>query len=496
MTVEGLEQNRDERLGGAHATAFIAGAIILSRGARQSPEFFDFAVRVIDAAYVENPVLAVPTLAVDLSRLMAGERLGADFALDHERLRDAHRRYEDHVLARLLGDRRWSRVAEAMGAAPRQLRAAAIGLMTARLHQRFGVQKGVMLSSAIIRRMRGRLVNDMVELGQSAVVDPLTANRLADGLEWLARGARSAREVLSDADIFLLENIAELKHLSSRIALEQLATVSQIIEENLPRRMRGRSPNPGDARTALDSESAHPVGGFSAVTTQGVFENLLPSELGYLDRAKSNRPDLFDLRFVENELLYFWRDESVDIRRRKTIVFAIDQSLTHARAVDRNGSFQRIVWGLGTIAATVRKLTAWMDREALRFEIVFAEQDRRSAINDGLADEMNALSLLLRDFQIRGQVLISRAADLGEVLRRSHERPRERARSILMTTNFLGRLERNRPPDVVVDCATPIPTIHWANPQLSAKHGALIDDSSSLWTTTARQLLEGLLNDW
>ena len=66
------------------------------------------------------------------------------------------------------------------------------------------------------------------------------------------------------------------------------------------------SQSEGDAPTQLEEESAFPVGGFSSISTVGSLENLVTSELIYMDDPNdpaSERPDQFDVRFVEGDLL-------------------------------------------------------------------------------------------------------------------------------------------------------------------------------------------------
>lgn len=77
---------------------------------------------------------------------------------------------------------------------------------------------------------------------------------------------------------------------------------------------------------------AFPAGGFDAMSTRGVLENLVRSEVGYVgvgsdvDAAgRPTGPDLFDVRFVEGELLYYTRDESPLLEHRRQLVVLIDE---------------------------------------------------------------------------------------------------------------------------------------------------------------------------
>jgi hypothetical protein len=71
-----------------------------------------------------------------------------------------------------------------------------------------------------------------------------------------------------------------------------------------------------------------PAGGFDAMSTRGTLENLVRSEVAYVGVGAEDdprRPDLFDVRYVEGELLYYTRDESPLLERRRTVVVHIDE---------------------------------------------------------------------------------------------------------------------------------------------------------------------------
>ena len=77
----------------------------LAREASTSPTWFETAVKALEAAYTERPLLPAPTLAFDLTALLNGERLLPIVPPTQASVREAMRGYEDHVLARLTGDR-------------------------------------------------------------------------------------------------------------------------------------------------------------------------------------------------------------------------------------------------------------------------------------------------------------------------------------------------------------------------------------------------------
>jgi hypothetical protein len=252
--------------------------------------------------------------------------------------------------------------------------------------------------------------------------------------------------------------------------------------------VRGADVEDGDAPTRLEEDSAFPVGGFASLATTGSLENLVTSELMYLDQGadQAERPDLFDVRFVEGELLYYSRDESVAVRRRRAVVLVLDASLVQARVLDPGESWQRLVWLLGSVAAMVRRLAAWQDTDALGFEVVFLTEGGQCP----LAEERDVCMLLLREFRERGQLELSEATSAVDAARRARAVLRQRAQVIHFTARAPG-LEAEALVDAVVEVGGPRPVLHWHRAAVAA--GEVAPDAATAWVTTTRLLLEGLL---
>lgn len=481
---------QDERLDGPDAEAFLAGAVALSRDVVPTTAHFEFAVRALEATLAERPMLHAPTLAFDLAALLSGERLQPVTPPAGDALKDALRQYEDHVLARLVSERRWTRLMEAVASGPKDLRAAAVGMTVAMVLQRLQLSGGTGVAQGVVRRLATKPPLEVLDAGRAALHQPDVAARLADGLVLLAKAARRCREPLSDAEVFVVENLAALKGLGPRVALAQLAEVAQAVDEKLPTRLRGHAFEDGDAPTALEDDSAYPVGGFSSLTTSGTPENLVTSELIYMEQgdAPDLRPDLFDVRFVENELLYYARDESVAVRRKRTLVLVFDPSLAQARVLDGGERYQRLVWALGSVTALVRKLSQWLDTEALRFELVFPALRGEHP----LAEERGVVELLLREYRERGQLDALDAEGTASAVRRARETHGGRARVMLFEAALPAGLEGLSAPDALVDVSGPRPTVLWHDAPGSS--GEPPKDALDAWASTTKQLLDGLLS--
>jgi hypothetical protein len=109
-------------------------------------------------------------------------------------------------------------------------------------------------------------------------------------------------------------------------------------------------------------------------------------------------PDLFDMKFVRDELFYYSRDENQFLRRRRAFVFILFPDLLAARFKDAELPCQRVVMVQSLIVALVRKLTDWLSTDALRFEVIFVQDGGRNPLDE----EAKLLRLLLREPIERG----------------------------------------------------------------------------------------------
>ncbi len=106
-------------------------------------------------------------------------------------------------------------------------------------------------------------------------------------------------------------------------------------------------------------------------------ESLLRSELAYMETGE--RPDLFDIRYARDELLYYSRDENQFFRRRVTIMFVLDASLAITRVKDSGATWQRIITTMAMVVAMVRTSTDWLSSDSLTFEISLYQRSRQTS---------------------------------------------------------------------------------------------------------------------
>ncbi len=168
----------------------------------------------------------------------------------------------------------------------------------------------------------------------------------------------------------------------------------------MPRRIRSRRKSEGAAPTRVQDESAYPIGGYASISTSGPLENLLSSELIYMDSKPGI--DAFAVRWASGELLKYTRDESVFLRPRRVICFSIEAELAAHRVKDPGARWQRPILVLGMLAAAVRCLCRWLDEVELELWLVFEEVP-----DTPLAGDLDLMRLLLSDEVERGVVRLS-----------------------------------------------------------------------------------------
>src|SRR4029077_581310 len=112
----------------------------------------------------------------------------------------------------------------------------------------------------------------------------------------------------------------------------------------------------------------------------------------------SERPDLFDIKYLRDELLYYARDENQFLRRRRTFAVVLCPDLIHARFKDAGLPYQRVILLWALLVVSVRKLADWLSTDALSFVFFFlADATRAEEGEEALAEERRLLQTLLRE---------------------------------------------------------------------------------------------------
>jgi hypothetical protein len=229
------------------------------------------------------------------------------------------------------------------------------------------------LSPATLRRALARPRDERDTAGRAELkAGNATAQRLIESYTKLARGARQSRALVDDREVFAIDHLEVLGSYGRRLAADHIGAAAEAIAGKLPRRLPPNREQRGVKDTNLADDTLYPAGGFTAITPSASanIENLVSSELVYMEDGE-DVVDLFTLRYVEGELLFYTRDDSVFRRHRHVIVMALADDLGDARVKDPEVPWQRLVLALGTVVAAIRWLTEQLGHEALTIHLAF-----------------------------------------------------------------------------------------------------------------------------
>jgi len=357
------------------------------------------------AAQAEHAALPPAAVVADVGRalLSGGGQLVPAPSIGDDRLSTVLRLYEDRVLGRIATEPLLADAGDALARLPPELRSEAVAAVLGNLLRRVGFARGVAVNPGVTRDLVNRGVEPVLQAGWRTLGQPgPTLEHLAAGYEDLVRSARHAGSLIADDDVFLLENFASLRQSANRLAVQQVVEAASELGHTLPRRIKHGAERHGPIPTQVEDDDRYPTGGFASVSTSGSLENLVTSELVYMDENPGpDDLDLFDVRYVEGELLYYTRDESVFVRARRVITFVLEPSLCEARFKDPGMRWQRIVLVLGSLLALVRRLSEWLQDDHLRFNVLFSGVGGAGGV---LANERELCELLFREWIEKGML--------------------------------------------------------------------------------------------
>jgi hypothetical protein len=320
------------------------------------------------------------------------------------------RTYEDHVLGKVYADWTFSRASDALRRYQGRERARGLAFLFEQFRERAGFD-GVELSPGVIKAALEAPPEEVHNQGWESLrqdgPDPL----LVHLYESLIAAARRTAEVLGQENVFELEKRTALQEYGQRLAVRQVLRSAGSLEASLPRHRVRPLARRMEVPTRILDEDTYPVGGFTSISTRGTVESLLHSQLAYMEPGPE-RPDLFDIKFLRDELLYYSRDENQFLRRRRTFVFVLTPDLVAARFKDPDLPYQRIVLLLALLTVVVNKLSEWLSTDALTFRFLFAG----AGDAEPLAHERDLLETVLSTPIANGHAHIGRVS-LDQVAR-------------------------------------------------------------------------------
>lgn len=310
------------------------------------------------------------------------------------------RRWDDQVVGPLLAHRRRYALCDAAAALPDNWRAPAAAVLAERISDALGNK--TWWTPAAVRSWLTRTDEEIWDAATTALSDPEVRGELDAQLRAMALAAPVD---IGAADVHLVRNLPALASRSQRLLVRQVLEVATRLDGALPRTVRARV-RPGPVASGLSDEDRFPAGGFGSLTTSGSPENLVASELVYMD--DDGEIDPFTVRWAEGELLYYTRDEAAHVRGHRRIVVGLSDDLVDARVKDPELSWQRLVVVMGVLDAVIERVIRWLGEVELRIAV--------RAVGHRLRDELRALGLVLQPWVEAGIVTVEEAPDTQEIL--------------------------------------------------------------------------------
>ncbi len=393
------------------------------------------------------------------------------------------RRYEDLVLGKLDADGSMARGSDALARYRGSDRDKGLAFLIDRLGRRAGIG-GVLLNPAVVKSAQESPAEGLLAEGWESLARDGLMPVLPALYEGLVAAVREMHDALGPEDVFELEHGTALAAFSQRVALRQVLQAADAFEKGVALE-RPRTPaRRHDVATRILDEDTYPVGGFSSISTRGSIESLLHSQLAFMEPGE--RPDLFDIKFLRDELLYYARDENQFFRRRRTFVLALYPDLVFARVKDAGLPHQRIVLLLALLVAAVRKLIERLSDEAIVFEFLFV----RKGDAEPLAAERAMVEMVLREPIANGTAVIGSIAE-NELAPRCVAR----ARRSLCHVLTVATTDRS-----LVAEGVPVASLRLDRPRPVFRSGdepaAILEPESDEALTSWHAVLERLLGLW
>lgn len=204
------------------------------------------------------------------------------------------------------------------------------------------------------------------------------------------------------------------------------------------RRLRARAL----AETRLNHVGTYPVGGIAELTTRGPLENLLPSELMYLEPEAPIDP--FLVRFAENDLLRWLRDGSVLRLMRRSVVFVLDEQDAFLMPLTTGGELRgtKIIRALlGLVLTLCADLFAVFDRDDLAVRLVLVTPPDSATLDVERGQVADVVQLLLRDKEALGSVHVERLTSTPAAALAQLPTPTDRDQSVVVLSSLGGLAE-------------------------------------------------------
>ena len=211
----------------------------------------------------------------------------------------------------------------------------------------------------------------------------------------------SWKALFTDSQRFVLERWQRLSTPSSRVAFNQLLQVINSIGE-LPVKGLTVHQEPPEIESRYLDEGSYPTGGLNGISNRGAIESLLRSELVYMNdpRETVHEIDLFEVKYLERELLYYVRDDAQMLRMRRQVFIVIDLGV-YFSFKEPELNHQYGLYAMAIAVSIIHHLKQVFVTDVLRVELCFVSSGSRT-----FAEENDLLSVILADDLVRDMVKI------------------------------------------------------------------------------------------
>ncbi len=302
------------------------GILLPSPGRREADRALETYARVVAQGFFHLPSFLVVDLLLLLERgfeaSFASDRELADWNEEQRTLRS---RYEREILGRVLQAPGLGDLLEILSDSPdreaQTERLIVLLLETLAPH----MPRSAVVNPALVRSLHRSGDGNHLAERQQRFLDWLGDERyfyrlLGDFLDATSQHVQWGR-LIRDEDIFELSHWRSLSTEHLRIGCRQILAVDRRLGERTLRQ-RIQVHDAGEAETVFVDETHYPMGGLAELTNRGSLENLVTSQLIYIEPGPAI--NVFDVRYLEGELLYYMRDEGSLRRKRRTVHLIFD----------------------------------------------------------------------------------------------------------------------------------------------------------------------------
>ncbi len=246
----------------------------------------------------------------------------------------------------------------------------------------------------IMRELRIDTINNVVpkeELNQEIAIWLETfLKNISKNMLW--------SDLIEEQDIFEIGHWERLNTKHARLGCRQIITLQKSLPKLELRKLQINETET-EIETCFIDHTYVPSGGVAELTNRGSIENLVASELLYIDENHQGL-NLFDLRYIEGELLYYMRDEGALLRKRRSLFFIVDlDSSLHVKPISYDYQISILVQAL--MLKLYQDFTNIFENDSIQANFNYISRNDNQAY---LEDEAELLKILLIDDIKHGQV--------------------------------------------------------------------------------------------